>query len=390
VQDGFGDEDSVVAIEYIQVGTSGYTDVVAQIAMGPGGSIPGNDLWYRFAWINLGTIEAQTCVLKMLLPDDMILDGLKDSLGYVMSPGDYSWVGDTIVVPLQTIQPSNVWRHVIPFGTLSPSAGGDIVAEMWLSGSTPDIDTLNNYAHHLLPVSDPGGKARSYGRSDGYFGDKTAHPNTTNRVYATSSESKPVEYLSYTITFENSPNANLDISSITVTDYLDDHLGMSQHDLNVWGNSHPQACQYAGIDPLTRVMTWNCIKINLQPGDKGSFQYQAAVKDIADGMWVLNTAHIGFGFDDPISAPGEGPVIRILGECCIPPIRGDINYDDAVLIDISDLVYLVDFMFNLGPEPICFEEGDIDGSGSPPIDISDLVYLTDYMFNSGPEPLSCP
>ncbi|MCK4607117.1 MAG: PKD domain-containing protein, partial [candidate division Zixibacteria bacterium] len=381
VQDGSGNEDSVVAIGYIQVRTSGYTDVVAQIEMSPGGSIPGNDLWYRFSWINLGTNGAQSCVLKMLLPDNMVLDGLKDSLGYVMSPGDYSWVGDTIVVSLQTIQPSNVWRHVIPYGTLSPSSvpGSNLVAKMWLSGSTPDVDTLNNYARHSRPVSDPGGKARSYDRSVTYSGDKTAHPNTINRVYATG---KDVEYLSYTITFENSPDANLDISSVTVTDILDDHLDMSVQSLDVWGNSHPQACQYAGIDPLTRIMTWNCIKINLQPGEKGSFQYKVApVQGVAEGTWILNTADIGFGFDDPITAPGEGPVIRILGECCIPPIRGDIDYNDAEVIDIADLVYLVDFMFNQGLDPVCFEEGDVDGSGVKPIDIADLVYLVDFMFN---------
>jgi len=396
VEDGSGNVDSVVAIGHIQVGTSSYADVVAQIAMGPGGSIPGNDLWYRFAWINLGTIEAQSCVLKMLLPDDMVLDGLKDSLGHEMSPGDYSWIGDTIIVPLQTIQPSNVWRHVIPYGTLSPSAapGSNLVTEMWLSGSTPDVNTDNNYALHLLPVSDPGGKARSYDRSVTYSGDKTAHPNTINRVYATSSD---VGYLSYTITFENSPDANLEIPSITVTDYLDDHLSMSQQALDVWEEnstsvytSHPQACQYAGIDLLTRIMTWNCIKINLQPGEKGWFQYKVAVPDVAEGTWILNRSYIGFGFHDPIAAPEEGPVIRILGECCIPPMRGDINYDNHPLIEIDDLVYLVDFMFNQGPEPVCFEEGDVDGSGVKPIDITDMVYLVDYMFNSDPAPVSCP
>ena len=75
--------------------------------------------------------------------------------------------------------------------------------------------------------------------------------------------------------------------------------------------------------------------------------------------------------------------------CCIPPIRGDVDYNDAELIDIADLVYLVDYMFNAGLEPECFEEADVDGSGVEPIDIADLVYLVDYMFNSGSEPPGC-
>ncbi|MDH3890115.1 MAG: hypothetical protein OEV49_03445 [candidate division Zixibacteria bacterium] len=76
------------------------------------------------------------------------------------------------------------------------------------------------------------------------------------------------------------------------------------------------------------------------------------------------------------------------GGCCVG-IAGNVDDDPGDVIDISDLVYLVDFMFSGGPEPPCFEEGDVDGSGSPPIDISDLVYLVDYMFTGGPPPPPC-
>jgi len=55
-------------------------------------------------------------------------------------------------------------------------------------------------------------------------------------------------------------------------------------------------------------------------------------------------------------------------------------------------------MFSGGPPPECVEAGNIDGSccSEPPgesladIDISDMVYLVDYMFNDGPEPPACP
>jgi hypothetical protein len=76
------------------------------------------------------------------------------------------------------------------------------------------------------------------------------------------------------------------------------------------------------------------------------------------------------------------------GGCCV--IRGDVNRSGVLPIDISDLVYLVDYMFTGGPEPECFDEGDINASGSEPIDISDLVYLVDFMFTGGPEPSDCP
>lgn len=75
--------------------------------------------------------------------------------------------------------------------------------------------------------------------------------------------------------------------------------------------------------------------------------------------------------------------------CCCIGIRGNVDDDTTQTIDISDLVYLVDFMFQAGPESPCFDEADIDGSGAEPIDISDLVMLVDYMFNQGPEPAPC-
>jgi len=84
-----------------------------------------------------------------------------------------------------------------------------------------------------------------------------------------------------------------------------------------------------------------------------------------------------------------------LDTCCVG-IRGNVDYDPGDEIDISDLVYLVDYMFTGGAEPECWGEANIDGSddgdgvdGPEDVDISDLVYLVDYMFNSGPPPPGC-
>lgn len=78
-------------------------------------------------------------------------------------------------------------------------------------------------------------------------------------------------------------------------------------------------------------------------------------------------------------------------------IRGNVGMDPGDVIDISDLVYLVDYMFTGGPAPTCAEEANIDGGccavGSSEslsdIDISDLVYLVEYMFEDGPPPVAC-
>ncbi len=67
-------------------------------------------------------------------------------------------------------------------------------------------------------------------------------------------------------------------------------------------------------------------------------------------------------------------------------VCGDINGDGQEVIDISDLVWLVDYMFNEGPEPPQMLAADMNASGGI-IDIADLVYLVDHMFNGGPGPV---
>jgi len=71
-------------------------------------------------------------------------------------------------------------------------------------------------------------------------------------------------------------------------------------------------------------------------------------------------------------------------------MRGNIDGDPEEVIAISDLVHLVTYMFQGGPEPVCFREGNVDGDPEEVIAISDLVHLVTYMFQGGPEPASCP
>ncbi|MCK4607366.1 MAG: S8 family serine peptidase [candidate division Zixibacteria bacterium] len=77
------------------------------------------------------------------------------------------------------------------------------------------------------------------------------------------------------------------------------------------------------------------------------------------------------------------PVIHP-GFIVVSLVRGDM--DNSGFIDIADLVYLVDHMFNEGPPPTPPEAGDVDAQGGP-IDIADLVYMVDFMFNQGLPPV---
>lgn len=74
-------------------------------------------------------------------------------------------------------------------------------------------------------------------------------------------------------------------------------------------------------------------------------------------------------------------------ECCED--MGDVNDDGFHVPDISDIIYLVTYMFQGGEEPFCPEVVDLNQSGGVP-DISDLTYMVEYMFQGGPPPPLCP
>jgi len=63
-------------------------------------------------------------------------------------------------------------------------------------------------------------------------------------------------------------------------------------------------------------------------------------------------------------------------------MRGDANGDDH--ITVSDVVYLVNYLFKGGPRPISIQAADVNCDGR--VTISDVVYLINYLFKSGPPP----
>jgi len=60
-------------------------------------------------------------------------------------------------------------------------------------------------------------------------------------------------------------------------------------------------------------------------------------------------------------------------------VCGDANHD--TFVDIDDAVYLIEFIFTGGSEPIPIESAEVDCSGA--IDIDDVVHLITYIFGGG-------
>ena len=63
-------------------------------------------------------------------------------------------------------------------------------------------------------------------------------------------------------------------------------------------------------------------------------------------------------------------------------LRGDVNKDRDVTI--SDVVYLINYLFKGGPAPDPIQSGDVNCDGT--VTISDVVYLINYLFRGGPAP----
>ncbi len=66
----------------------------------------------------------------------------------------------------------------------------------------------------------------------------------------------------------------------------------------------------------------------------------------------------------------------------IPFIRGDADDDSAVTV--SDVVYLINYLFKGGPPPSPLEKADTNCDTQ--IGVADVVYLINYLFRGGPPP----
>lgn len=73
---------------------------------------------------------------------------------------------------------------------------------------------------------------------------------------------------------------------------------------------------------------------------------------------------------------------QLFGEAAVIEVNGDV--DGSGIVDITDLVYLIDYVFGGGPVPVSMNSADVDASCE--IDISDITYLVSYYFQTGSPP----
>jgi hypothetical protein len=105
--------------------------------------------------------------------------------------------------------------------------------------------------------------------------------------------------------------------------------------------------------------------------------------NLAEGNYHLQITHPGYVTFDTLIQVSRNLILDFTLEPG-PFIRGDANHDGVV--NVTDVVYLINYLFIGGPLPVPYSAGDVDGNTL--LNVSDVVYLINYLFVGGPPPKS--
>ena len=109
------------------------------------------------------------------------------------------------------------------------------------------------------------------------------------------------------------------------------------------------------------------------------------------GSWIFDDGTSGFP-PDYHGCVNSSPSNPDCPAVCFPVIErnyvcGDANND--TMVNVADLVYIINYVFQVGPEPFVYLAGDATCNGR--VNIADAGYIMEYLFMGGPEPCYfCP
>jgi hypothetical protein len=122
---------------------------------------------------------------------------------------------------------------------------------------------------------------------------------------------------------------------------------------------------------------------------RGSPEGYMMVTDVMDGLGGDSESD---NYGNPVNSGGQPSAIGIsessnyvvkAGYVHASQVsRGDVNADG--IVNLGDVVYLVSYLYQGGPEPRPPETGDINSDGA--VNVGDVVYLVGYLYKGGPPP----
>ena len=138
-------------------------------------------------------------------------------------------------------------------------------------------------------------------------------------------------------------------------------------------------------DSLLPLIIDPCLVYSTYLGGGNDERGEAIAIDGSGNAYVTGETYSSdFPTENPYQATYQGDrdafVTKISDE---PPyICGDCNADGTV--NITDVVYLISYIFACGPPPDPLEAGDANCDGT--VNVTDAVYLIQYIFAGGPPP----
>ena len=95
----------------------------------------------------------------------------------------------------------------------------------------------------------------------------------------------------------------------------------------------------------------------------------------------------------PFTPTSKNGKVLVDVSCCLFN-RGNVNNDFEDKVNVSDLTFLVEYLFSptAGQTPVCTEEANVNGDPDEKVNITDVTFLVDYLFGvpTGPGPAACP
>ncbi|MDH4156595.1 MAG: M28 family peptidase, partial [candidate division Zixibacteria bacterium] len=308
---------------------------------------------------------------------------------------DFTYAADTAFRPKTTCLLDLVDYGLVVVG--AESARWDDIADYW-SGF---LDTLEYY----LSI---GGKAIVFGR----WGDISldVYPPEADTVWYESSAYAHGWTADFNIAYRVRPMTTTTGNWTLISDFIGGHTQSADYPELVWdslataGNTPAPYVILAGVpaasypsfvtpEDVEILYTYNSsTDWYLSEGQPVAWRYVGGVYDYIH-------------FDIPLSFMERSPAITalrqaaedlgiILPEHCCTGIRGNANGDLEDKANISDVTYLIAYLFGIpgGPPPDCTQEGNANGDLEEKVNISDITYLVAWLFGipCGPEPPACP
>jgi len=165
------------------------------------------------------------------------------------------------------------------------------------------------------------------------------------------------------------PVISSDKTEIDQTEAIDPSQTPSEKELNL---SKP-------VEPGTRAgeqINWQVISGGGTDGSSSHYNLLGTVGQTAAGEGTSASYILAHGYWQ--TSGSLGPCDCVSGEA-----------DGSTPISILDVVYIINFKYKEGPDPIPYALCSADAECDCDIDILDIVYLINFKYKEGPSPCAC-